>query len=64
VVNYLKIDVEGEAKGVLRGGGRTLRRTRWLQIEMIGSEVWAHSLLKRIGFRLIDRRGNNYLYSK
>lgn len=51
-IDYLKIDIEGYVMKAFPGMLDTLKRTRWLQIELLDEDKSALYLLKRIGFRL------------
>jgi len=50
-IDYLKIDVEGAELDVLRGATETLRRTRYIQVEIRKHDIREAALmLKRLGF--------------
>jgi len=61
-INFLKIDIEGYVLKALPGLVETLKRTKYLMIELLGREISAHRTLKQLGFKLLDRHGHNYLY--
>jgi hypothetical protein len=61
-VDMLKIDVEGYVFKSLPGMVESLRRTRWLFIELIGSDLQSVTVLRRLGFKLQSRHGANFLF--
>jgi len=51
-IDYLKIDVEGAEVDVLRGAEETLKRTRYLQVEVFDQNLdEVKTMLGRYGFR-------------
>jgi hypothetical protein len=58
----LKIDVEGYVFKSLPGMVESLRRTRWLFIELMGSDLQSVTVLRRLGFKLWSRHGANFLF--
>jgi FkbM family methyltransferase len=61
-VDMLKIDVEGYVFKSLPGMVESLRRTRWLFIELMGSDLQSVTVLRRLGFKLQSRHGPNFLF--
>ena len=61
-VDMLKIDVEGYVFKSLPGMVESLRRTRWLFIELMGSDLQSVTVLRRLGFKLWSRHGANFLF--
>ena len=61
-VDMLKIDIEGYVFKSLPGMVESLRRTRWLFIELMGSDLQSVTVLKRLGFKLQSRHGPNFLF--
>jgi len=64
LIEYLKIDVEDYSQQAVRGALSTLKRTRYLQIELLRDELSTYRLLKSLGFRLLDKSGYNYLFRR
>ncbi len=61
----IKIDVEGFELNVLRGAVDTLKRTKYLMIEIRDENRRdVFSFLRHKGFRLWDIHGINYLWVK
>jgi len=63
-VDFLKVDIEGAEAVAFRGMKRTLENTRYLMIEIRRENEWLIDELKRMGFKLIDRKGINYFFVK
>ncbi|MEM0049732.1 MAG: FkbM family methyltransferase [Candidatus Bathyarchaeia archaeon] len=62
-INLMKIDIEGYATQALPGMVDSLSKTRYLIIEIFKEELGeVHRVLKRLGFRVVDVHGLNYLY--
>lgn len=62
-IDFMKIDIEGYVTQALPGMMNSLERTRYLFIEIPEKVLKrVHMELRRIGFKLIDVHGNNYLY--
>ncbi len=61
-VDLLKIDVEGYVFKSLPGMVESLRRTRWLFIELMGSDLQSVTVLRRLGFKLQSKHGPNFLF--
>lgn len=59
--DFLKIDVEGSALAILRGGLKTLRASKprvALELDRLGDAAAAKALLAPLGYR-VETRGNN-----
>jgi hypothetical protein len=63
-VDFLKIDIEGYVSEALPGMIETTRRTRLLMIELWRRDLLAYKKIKQLGFKLVDRRGDNYLFQR
>jgi FkbM family methyltransferase len=61
-VNLLKIDIEGQVLECLPGMMTTLKRTRWLFIELLGRDILCVDTLRKIGFRIKAQHGTNFLF--
>jgi len=61
-INLLKIDIEGQVLECLPGMMATLKRTRWLFIELLGRDILCVGTLRKIGFRIKARHGINFLF--
>jgi FkbM family methyltransferase len=63
-VDLLKVDVEGAEALVIKGARHTLERTKRIMIEIRDQNVHVLDELKKAKFKVLDRRGNNYLLIK
>jgi FkbM family methyltransferase len=63
-VDFLKIDVEGYVSEAFPGMIETMRRTRFLMIELWRRDLLTIKKIKQLGFKLVDRRGDNYLFQR
>jgi len=61
-VHLLKIDIEGYASESLLGMLDTLKKTRWLFIELWERDIPVVKVLRNLGFRLKDCHGDNFLF--
>ncbi|MGC9107255.1 MAG: FkbM family methyltransferase [Infirmifilum sp.] len=61
-VDFLKIDIEGYVSKALPGMIETMRRTRFLQIELLRRDLLTYKKIKQLGFKLVDKRSDNYLF--
>jgi FkbM family methyltransferase len=61
-VDLLKIDTEGYVSESLLGMLSTLRKTRWLFIELWKRDMPVVKALRDLGFRLKDHHGDNFLF--
>jgi FkbM family methyltransferase len=59
-IDFLKIDIEGAEADAFKGMERSLRKTKYLMIEIHQENTWLINELKKIGFKLVDRKGINY----
>lgn len=63
-INFVKIDIEGAEAIALKGMLHTLSRAKYIMIEISeGNEFIIRELIK-LGFRLIDKRRRNYLFTR
>jgi len=63
-VDLLKIDIEGAEAIAFKGMKRTLEITDKLMIEIQPGNEWFIDELRRLGFRLIDKKEINYFFVK
>lgn len=63
-VDFLKVDVEGAEKLVVRGGMNILRRTSRVMIEIKPGNEDVLDILDRLGFEVIDRKGENHFLAR
>lgn len=61
-IDFLKIDIEGAEAIAFKGMKRTLKNTRYLMIEIHRENEWLINELRRMGFKLIDKKGINYFF--
>lgn len=61
-VDFMKIDIEGHVMNSLPGMLNTLKKTRWLFVELLGGDISACKQLKALGFSLKARHGKNFLF--
>jgi len=61
-IDLLKIDVEGCVLECLPGMMATLKRVRWLFIELLGRDILCINTLRKIGFQLKAQHGVNFLF--
>ncbi len=62
-IDLVKVDVEGAEQDVVLGGLKTLRRTKFLIIEVWKENRNVHSMLKKLGFRLLALRSFDSFYN-
>ncbi|WP_434730813.1 FkbM family methyltransferase [Thermogladius sp. KZ2Tp1] len=63
-IDFLKIDIEGHVMEALPGIVKTLSKTKYLFVELLGRDVKAVSAFMQLGFRLKDRHNSNFLFVK
>jgi len=63
-IDLLKVDIEGYVVEALPGMLSTLRKTKYLFIELLKHDVVVYRTLKDSGFKLIDKHDHNYLFRK
>jgi hypothetical protein len=61
-VDLLKIDIEGYVLESVSGMMETLKKTRWLFIELLGRDRSVIRILKNLNFSLRARHGYNFLF--
>jgi FkbM family methyltransferase len=61
-VDLLKIDIEGYVLESISGMMETLKKTRWLFIELLGRDISVIRILKNLNFSLRARHGYNFLF--
>jgi FkbM family methyltransferase len=61
MIDLIKMDLEGAEAKALRGGARTLARTRAVIFEQLPGETAARTLLEDSGFEMRTLDGNNLL---
>lgn len=63
-IDFLKVDVEGAEKLVVRGAMNILSRTSRVMNEIKPGNEDVLDILERLGFEVIDRKGENYLLAR
>jgi len=61
-IDFLKIDIEGAEGVAFRGMLETLKRTRYLMIEISECNEWLIRQIMKLGFKMLDKRGKNYFF--
>jgi FkbM family methyltransferase len=61
-VDLLKIDIEGYVLESVSGMMETLKKTRWLFIELLDRDISVIRILKNLNFSLRARHGYNFLF--
>ena len=63
-VDLMKISIEDYVLKALPGMINTLRKTKWLIIELWQRDLPAIRVLRHLGFHLIAQHGKNFLFRK
>ncbi len=63
-VDFIKVDIEGAEAIAFKGMKCTLGNTRYLMIEIHHENEWLINELRKMKFKLIDRKGINYFFAK
>jgi FkbM family methyltransferase len=61
-IDLMKIDIEGYVSKAFSGMIESLKKTNWLIVELWKQDLPVMHTLKRLGFRLVDRHGGNFLF--
>jgi FkbM family methyltransferase len=61
-IDLMKIDIEGYVSKAFPGMVESLKKTKWLIVELWKRDLPAIHALKQLGFRLVDRHGGNFLF--
>jgi len=61
-IDLMKIDIEGYVYKAFQGMIESLKKTKWLIVELWKRDLPVIHALKQLGFRLVDRHGANFLF--
>ena len=61
-IDLMKIDVEGYVSKAFPGMVESLKKTKWLIVELWKRDLPVIHALKQLGFRLVDRYSENFLF--
>ena len=61
-IDLMKIDIEGYVYKAFPGMIESLKKTKWLIVELWERDLPIIHALKQLGFRLVDRHGANFLF--
>ena len=61
-IDLMKIDIEGYVFKAFPGMIESLKKTKWLIVELWKQDLPVIHMLKRLGFRLIDYHNANFLF--
>jgi FkbM family methyltransferase len=61
-IDLMKIDIEGYVSKAFPGMIESLKKTKWLIVELWKRDLPVIHALKQLGFRLVDRHGANFLF--
>jgi hypothetical protein len=58
----MKIDIEGYVSKAFSGMIESLKKSKWLIVELWEQDLPVIHALKQLGFRLVDKHGGNFLF--
>ena len=61
-IDLMKIDIEGYVSKAFPGMVESLKKTKWLIVELWKLDLPIIHALKQLGFRLVDRHGASFLF--
>jgi FkbM family methyltransferase len=61
-IDLMKIDIEGYVSKAFPGMIESLKKTKWLIVELWKRDLPVIHALKQLGFRLVDRHAANFLF--
>jgi FkbM family methyltransferase len=61
-IDLMKIDIEGYVSKALPGMVESLKKTKWLIVELWKRDLPVIRMFKHLGFRLVDRYSGNFLF--
>jgi FkbM family methyltransferase len=61
-IDLMKIDIEGYVSKAFPGMIESLKKTKWLIVELWKQDLLVIHALKQLGFRLVDKHGANFLF--
>jgi len=61
-IDLMKIDIEGYVSKAFPGMVESLKKTKWLIVELWKQDLPVIHALKQLGFCLVDRHSGNFLF--